>query len=95
MIQESDGQGALHLVRAVRLAVHREDPRRADVEPAKARRRQAGDRAELLDYLRRWDDAGRLLLVPARDVPKWRRSGLFPVFKSDDEDRRASHPHTK
>ena len=43
--------------------------------------------SELVDYLRRWDDAGRLLLVETGGVAPGDCGGLFPVPKDEHTDR--------
>ena len=48
---------------------------------------QRGCTRELIDYLRRWDSAGRLLLVEPGGVPKSQCGGLFPVAKDEATDR--------
>ncbi|CAK0886367.1 unnamed protein product [Prorocentrum cordatum] len=67
-----DGPGAGPLARAVGPPT-RPPPAR----PA----RQAGKPGDLLQYLKQWDDVGRLELVDAADIPQaLRGSTLFPVF---------------
>ncbi|CAK0802386.1 unnamed protein product, partial [Prorocentrum cordatum] len=43
--------------------------------------RAAGKPGDLLQYLKQWDDVGRLELVDAADSPQALRGTLFPVFK--------------
>ena len=48
---------------------------------------QSGSQQGLLDYLQKWDNFDRLELVDASDVAPKSRGTLFPVPKSEFEDR--------
>ncbi|CAK0900373.1 unnamed protein product, partial [Prorocentrum cordatum] len=73
-----DGPGAGPLARAVGPPA-----RPAPARPA----RQAGKPGDLLEYLKQWDDVGRLELVDAADSPQALRGTLFPVFKDASTQR--------
>ena len=48
---------------------------------------QSGSQRGLIDYLRKWDDFDRLDLIDASEVAPKSRGTLFPVPKSEFEDR--------
>ncbi|CAK0886346.1 unnamed protein product, partial [Prorocentrum cordatum] len=73
-----DGPGVGPLARAVGPPT-----RPAPARPA----RQAGKPGDLLQYLKQWDDVGRLELVDAADSPQALRGTLFPVFKDANTQR--------
>ncbi|CAK0850516.1 unnamed protein product [Prorocentrum cordatum] len=73
-----EGPGASPLARAVGPPT-----RPAPARPA----RQTGKPGDLLQYLKQWDDVGRLELGDVTDSPQALRGTLFPVFKDANTQR--------